>query len=208
VPLITKKCEHCGAEFETKDAPSRAATNRGRFCSRSCAKTHWFDTHGRKLLHYESTRIPGHPLAAKNGDVQMHRLLLYERIGPGSHPCQWCGAPLTWMARMRPNTPGYLTADHLDHDHRNNDPANLVPSCYRCNISRSATRLGPDVLTVKNGSKRTRAVWRSCKLCGVRFLHMAAARQPNKGQFCSRSCAVKYDWAVGRHDNLRGPRRR
>lgn len=71
----------------------------------------------------------GHPLAHSNGHVFGHRLALYEAIGPGDHPCYWCGRVLSWAS-------GDLTADHLDWDRLNNDPSNLVPSCLACNGQR------------------------------------------------------------------------
>lgn len=72
-----------------------------------------------------------HPLASKNGDVGEHRMVLYDKIGPGPHPCYWgCGKLLEWGGLEG------IIADHVDHDKSNNDPANLVPSCNPCNWRR------------------------------------------------------------------------
>lgn len=80
---------------------------------------------------YRTVTVHGHPLADRWGHVLEHRKVLYDKIGPGAHPCHWCGASVTWDS-------GYsLTTDHVDFDRSNNDPANLVPSCNPCNAART-----------------------------------------------------------------------
>lgn len=76
----------------------------------------------------------GHPLANKHGLVYVHRMVLYDKIGPGPHKCRWCGATVRWV--LGGLIKGALVADHLDWDATNNDPSNLVPSCNPCNASR------------------------------------------------------------------------
>jgi hypothetical protein len=78
-----------------------------------------------------------HPLANRCGDVYRHRKVLYDAIGGGPHACHWCGKQCNWHAEARSER---LTADHLDWDRQNNDPANLVPSCLPCNSKRYETR--------------------------------------------------------------------
>lgn len=88
---------------------------------------------------YRMLTVHGHPLADQWGHVLEHRAVLYDMIGPGPHPCHWCGKAMEWG--------GYsLTADHLDFNRSNNDPANLVPSCNPCNIRRNLERrwTGPE----------------------------------------------------------------
>lgn len=79
-----------------------------------------------------------HPLASKSGRVLTYRASLYSRIGPGTHPCSWCAAPVTWtvVSSRGRKTCADLVVDHLDGDPRNNDPGNLVPACSRCNVLR------------------------------------------------------------------------
>lgn len=76
-----------------------------------------------------------HPLAHTKGTVWAHRLALFEAIGPGTHPCHWCGTPVRWETRW-PAAPDGLCADHIDNNRGNNDPSNLVPSCGPCNVAR------------------------------------------------------------------------
>lgn len=79
---------------------------------------------------------PGHPLARAKGQVHAHRVVLYDLIGPGPHPCHWCGKSVDWAFGV---TTDALVVDHLDDDRANNDPANLVPSCNSCNTSRGVS---------------------------------------------------------------------
>jgi hypothetical protein len=70
---------------------------------------------------------PEHPLASDTGLVPEHRMVLYDVLGPGPHPCHWCGAPHNWSD---------LHADHLNFDRQDNRPANLVAACFACNSGR------------------------------------------------------------------------
>lgn len=94
----------------------------------------WAHSHGYSI------RTADHPLALrrKDGAVYVHRLVLWEMLGPGSHPCHWCGNPVTW-AVSHP-APGALEVDHVDGDKGNNASANLVPSCHGCNTRRANGR--------------------------------------------------------------------
>lgn len=74
-----------------------------------------------------------HPLARKHGKVLVHRVVLYDAIGPGPHPCHWCAKPVDWTYGV---TPDALFVDHLDDDKTNNVLENLVPSCNYCNRNR------------------------------------------------------------------------
>lgn len=85
---------------------------------------------------YLLVQAPGHPLAMANGQAYAHRIALYARLGPGAHPCHWCGATLTWRARGR----RALTADHVNHNTLDNTPGNLVAACRSCNSSRIGDR--------------------------------------------------------------------
>jgi hypothetical protein len=81
---------------------------------------------------------PDHPLSdAVRGRVPVHRKVLYDIIGPGTHPCHWCQKPVTWG--LTGTKSGSLIVDHIDDDGSNNEPGNLVPSCHRCNVTRGAT---------------------------------------------------------------------
>jgi hypothetical protein len=78
---------------------------------------------------------PQHPLATpRAGLVYEHRKVLYDTIGPGSHPCHWCGVMVEW--RIGTCRKGTLVADHLDGNKTNNDPRNLVAACNQCNVDR------------------------------------------------------------------------
>jgi hypothetical protein len=87
---------------------------------------------------YIKVRRPGHPLARADGRVLIHRANLYDKIGPGTHPCCWCGVPVTWgVDQWKGSVAGRLIADHLNGDVTDNRPENLVPSCQSCNAKRA-----------------------------------------------------------------------
>lgn len=89
---------------------------------------------GRRVTShgYVQLRCDGHALAHKTGWAFEQRLVLYAKIGPGAHPCHWCGTRVTWDARY-PARIDALVADHVDGDKLNNAPENLMPSCNPCN---------------------------------------------------------------------------
>lgn len=185
---MPKTCEHCGADFEPK-WPNRP----GRFCSRDC-----YNAAGRGLRTAVTKgprmrRAPDHPLAPPSGVVAVSRLVLFDKIGPGGHPCHWCDAPLTWTAGGGPADPNNLLVDHLDWDRNNNDPDNLVPSCNSCNAHRTRRgdrrRLEQGEQVVLWSGVPTRAIERKCEHCGTTFLIPPSATKKGRGRFCSRSCA-------------------
>ena len=95
----------------------------------------------------------GHPLASRLGRIPAHRLALWEHLGqPTSSQCTWCSYPLPWSAPGMSSSLAYchvVNVDHLDGDGHNNDPENLVPSCWWCNANREwATALIPDDLVM------------------------------------------------------------
>lgn len=77
---------------------------------------------------YIQIKMPGHPVAGKRDFAFVHRVALYDKVGPGSHTCHYCSAVVTWFED--------LEVDHVDHDKSNNEPANLVPCCVSCNRAR------------------------------------------------------------------------
>lgn len=194
-------CETCGEPVRKKH-PKRP----GRFCSRAC----YFASgpHGNRV---EKTaggsrlkRAAGHPLAPPSGTVAVCRLVLYEMIGPGSHPCHWCGNLVTWMPG-KGVAPDALIADHLDWDQSNDSPENLVPSCNACNAHRTPRGdrqiiRGDEMFIVASNGARQRAVQRECELCGSSFVVVSAQVRVGKGRFCSRSCARTYSNAKRREE--------
>jgi len=84
---------------------------------------------------YRSTHQPQHPLAGKSGRIYVHRKVLFDLIGPGTHACHWCHKPVTWL--MPIGDPSNLQVDHLNGVRDDNRPENLVPSCPSCNATRS-----------------------------------------------------------------------
>lgn len=83
----------------------------------------WTGSHG-----YRFRTMHDHPLANERGHVYEHRVVLYDDLGSGPQACYWCGTTVEWGSTLR--------VDHLDGDKANNTPANLVPSCHRCNCAR------------------------------------------------------------------------
>lgn len=181
-------CEHCRKPFQPRRQDA------GRFCSRAC-----YFAFGPGPTPKDRCKRPrqrtarGHPLAPPGGIVGVARLVLYDKIGPGEHPCHWCQAPVRWIVGGGPGTPGSLLADHLDWDTNNNVPENLIPSCNHCNAHRTQNggraRIELGDLTMLWSGTPTRAVQRSCAQCGAEFLTIPAEIRKGKGLYCSRSCA-------------------
>lgn len=141
--------------------------------------------------------LPDHPIAPKGGRVLIHRVLLYDSIGAGTHPCHWCGKEVTWVVRGKSETsPTDLVVDHVDGNRKNNALKNLVPSCHRCNTTRVRNDLIVDAPTIPraDGKGRYRAVERNCKHCGISFLSQSYEKRPNRGLYCSRRCARSKDY--------------
>lgn len=87
---------------------------------------------------YRLVRMPGHQLANAQGKVFVHRLNLFNKIGPGIHLCNWCNREVSWN-KSWPESDDALIVDHRDRNNQNNSPDNLVPSCHGCNVSRPRT---------------------------------------------------------------------
>jgi hypothetical protein len=77
---------------------------------------------------YLCTRMNGHPWAAPDGRIYLHRAVFHESFGAGPHKCHWC---MKWI-----KSPKQLNVDHRDGNRKNNSPNNLLPSCLGCNTRR------------------------------------------------------------------------
>lgn len=89
-------------------------------------------SHGRR---YKTVYRPRHPLASKYGNVYVHRMVLFDAIGYGPHPCHWCQRSINWTAKGDPNE---LQPDHLNGYGDDNRLENLVPPCRTCNSGRAS----------------------------------------------------------------------
>lgn len=94
----------------------------------------WISPDGYRLV-----RNPDHPLANRWGYVPEHRAVLFDAIGDGPHPCNWCGRTLAWRDKRISYK---INVDHVDTDRLNNDRANLVPACMECNTRRGVNEPG------------------------------------------------------------------
>lgn len=145
-------------------------------------------------MHYKRVKLPpGHPLLTPNGTATyLHRVVLWKKIGPGSHPCHHCGRIVTW-APGRGVRDGALVVDHLDDNRQNNDPTNLIPSCHACNKGRTPkkNRVRDDELWLSrsDADTRRRALRFTCAECGEEFL--APHRRVRPQKFCGRVCSSR-----------------
>jgi hypothetical protein len=113
---------------------------------------------------YRVVSAQDHPVAHSNGYAFEHRVVLYDAIGPGSHPCHWCSAVVTWGQDLQ--------ADHVDHNTVHNTIDNLVPSCAGCNVRRnrrwankSSTCSAGHDFTAENTYVIPRTGARQCRVC-------------------------------------------
>ncbi|MFZ3592310.1 HNH endonuclease [Streptomyces sp. BH104] len=179
---VDHSCDHCGASF------TRVPTQSGKHCSKACA----YAAHRKASPKARRMLIlPDHPLALSSPHIPEYRVLLYEAIGPGVHPCYHCGVSVEW----RPgdgSAPGALVVDHLDRNPLNNSLENLAPSCQRCNIMNSERVVADEEsFRTLRGGTRLRGLPRNCEYCGGPFVTWTKNPGPGKGRFCSRSCARK-----------------
>lgn len=126
-----------------------------------------------------------HALGKAGQSVPEHRMILWEKIGPGEHPCHHCGAPVRWED-------GTLHSDHLNRDPKDNRRENLVPSCQTCNIRNRDYTIRPDEAAYITKGRKVRGVVRNCATCNSEFITSALDKRPNHGRFCSRSCARRH----------------
>lgn len=171
-----------------------------------------------RVTRYLTVKLPGHPLATtKRQVVYVHRVVLYDTIGPGVHLCTWCKRELEWNARgLR-----CLVVDHLDGDTWNNKPENLVPACRTCNCLRGKradflTHCGSGhELTPENVYIRPDGQGKQCRLCNAvrgskRPTRPYKRRRPLKGlaagerlPFAKLTEAAVRDIRLGRADGQR-----
>lgn len=180
-------CKQCGGPL------SAIQVKRGRpYCSRGCYGMSLRGVRVPNVKHRMVTR-KDHPIAPPSGVLAIARVNLYDKIGPGTHPCNWCKKVISWDAELYSDTA--IVADHLNWDSENDEPENLVPSCNACNSHRRKTghskTLSPEEPTLMRGGRPTRAVHRECEFCQSDFLAVPADIRNGKGRFCSRPCARK-----------------
>lgn len=185
VETAQASCEYCGVQF----LRAVNATRLQRFCSKTCG----YASRRKPTSELRARRMvnaPGHPLAFKGRYIPAARLILWEKIGPGEHPCHYCGTIVAWLPGAA-TAAGALVADHKDRDGMNDDPDNLVPACQTCNIFNSERVVRDDEVFLTRGHTRLRGVQRRCEDCGEEFVTYPDPR-PNRGRFCSRSCARRH----------------
>lgn len=191
---VARQCERCGKDFATYRWAVKKG--QGRFCSNSCAARQHWSTNAR-TEGYRTRYLPDHPLADAHGIVREHRLVLYEKIGPGSHPCHWCEAIVTWQSYKDGRQTGVLVSDHVDGNVQNNDPPNLVPSCFGCNRRRLThpKKMPPnavrddELFVVDSKGWRHRAARLTCDQCGTDFLRNLTLIRKADRYFCSNACS-------------------
>ena len=151
----------------------------------------------KRVNPYRMVWSKGHPIAPRGSVVQEHRLILYDKIGPGSHPCHWCGKIVEWSVpgQPQPQFIDRLQCDHLDEDKANNNPQNLVPACYKCNKNRSNRQIVEACevqVRIGNEDHNRRAEVMECPVCKSSFVRPWYVNRKNRKQaVCSRSCAGK-----------------
>lgn len=183
---ITRDCGFCGTAF------TRPPSHAGEYCSRPCAYA--ARRKAEPGTKYRMLHRPGHPLAGKSPYIPEHRALLWDKIGPGVHPCHHCSVPLEWLPGSK-NRRGVLTVDHVDRNSHNNALENLVPSCQRCNtMNRDMTVEDTEDFRTRPNGTRLRGERRTCEFCAEEYIGWPTSkrdRELGKGRFCSRSCARK-----------------
>lgn len=187
-------CDYCGTTFNRPPSQRKKGVC---FCSSQCLGL------SRRKDRTKNRRLrkqPDHPLAPPSGALPEARAALYDRLGPGPHPCHWCGKTVDWYIGKNGNGAKTLVADHVNDDKLDDRPENVVASCGTCNSSRSRRVRDDETFLVVNGG-RQRALERTCEHCDETYLVVPS--QAAKGtRFCSRPCARKHEWKR-RNERLR-----
>lgn len=189
--MKTVECDHCGASFERY--PSQIAKSRRHYCDPECrAKGMRKD---EVATRYRMVNVgTSHPLAGVSGVIPEHRLLVFDAIGQGPHPCRWCGGEVDWLPGQHTGD-GALVVDHINGDPKDNRIENLAASCHTCNSARRHDRVKDDEVwvTVKSTGNRTRALLRNCRTCGGEFkvTPSQVRSKKNGGTYCSRECMYR-----------------
>lgn len=185
---IERECLQCGVMFEVRP---RSGSYPQKYCGIPCANLSM--RKAKPSSRYAKSKVPeGHPLRDPHGQCMTHRVVLWEKIGPGEHSCHYCGTTVDWK-------PGeYLTAtslvaEHADGNTRNNDPANIVPACQKCNAKKMRRTVRPtirpdEIHVVYADGTRTRGEVRNCRACNKEFTVRVNAG-PGQGVCCSRKCS-------------------
>lgn len=188
-----RTCALCGSQFTARPGKTR----KNLFCSRACSNR---SANWRETVQHRMVRAPNHPVAPPSGTVSAARIALYDKIGPGTHACHWCGTTVVWMPG-KGLAPGALIADHLNFDAADDSPENLVPACNSCNKRRTPAgthrpviAAGETHVVLANG-QRMRAVEKRCASCDSVFLVGVNQVNAGKGNYCSLSCARRAYWA-------------
>ena len=195
--LLHRNCLVCGEEFTTFPSLDQ------KFCSRPCFYSTRRKSDEDYTSPYRMIELPeDHPLCPPGRRTHLHRVVLWDKIGPGPHPCHHCGELVNWEPGR---TGGGLVADHLDRNKLNNNPDNLVPSCFRCNnLNKDSTIRDDEPHKVrKNRAGRHRCEIRNCADCGKEYPRLPS-KDPKRHRFCSASCATRNRYRVARE--LRAPK--
>src|SRR4051812_13227138 len=124
-------CVICGVTFK------RPGTRPYRYCGYDCRNVGLRGQVRVANVEGRMRKVPTHPLAPASGIFAVARIVLYDKIGSGTHPCQWGGPPVAGAAGAGPRR-GTLVVDHLTFDRADASPENLVPACPNCNAHRTS----------------------------------------------------------------------
>lgn len=180
-----RKCLSCGTPFTTYTSQNK------QYCSQKCKGVARRKPDSTLSQIRRNAYVPqGHPLAPPGRrQVIKHRLILWESIGAGPHPCYHCGDLVDWIPGNYTKK-GSLVVDHLDRNPLNNELDNLKPSCQRCNkMNSDRTVLDEEDYRLDSNGIRKRGKRLNCELCGTSFVAWHTT-----SRFCRLSCARKSYW--------------
>lgn len=175
-------CPSCGIVFT---APH---SHRRKFCSKPCMYLGRTKSPDQLKATYRRSYAPEHPLRRDTPVVASHRILLWDKIGRGPHPCFYCGVTVSWFPDLDTESLE-LCVDHRDQDKYNNDLDNLVACCRICNMRNTPRVISEeeDFITRSDGS-RLRAIRSRCLRCSVEFLAPIRTYKKTPRLYCSRAC--------------------
>ena len=127
--MLSKKCIVCSKRFFKKTVCPKSQWLKSRFCSNNCSGSY---KRRKPILHlkkfqFKKGNIPWIKGKGTGGIIYKKPYLKYKKL-----KCDFCGFMPVNMCQ--------LDVDHIDGNHRDNNPKNLQTLCANCHRLKTFTQ--------------------------------------------------------------------